>query len=261
MILLQRLTKLIEGKTEGEGIADKRTSKRMTPTTSSADSAVELHGIAKDYQIANQRVHALREVSLRVVRGSRVAIMGKSGAGKSTLLHVIGTLERPTRGVLKINGQDVSKIDDVTASAFRNVTIGFVFQASNLLPEFSALENVMMPGLIKGMAHRTIQQRAALMLQRVGLQKRQHHRPSELSGGEKQRVAIARALVMTPTLILADEPTGNLDKGTGIQVRDLLFALCSEHNATLLLVTHDPELANDFDQRIFMEDGKIIEHL
>ena len=221
--------------------------------------AVELQDIAKDYMIASQRVHALRDLSLQVERGSRVAIMGKSGAGKSTLLHVIGTLERPTRGVLKINGQDVSKINDVVASEFRNVTVGFVFQASNLLPEFSALENVMMPGLIKGMAARTIQKRAELMLKRVGLQQRQQHRPSELSGGEKQRVAIARALVMTPTLILADEPTGNLDKSTGMQVRDLLFALCAEHQATLLLVTHDHELASDFDQRIIMEDGRIIE--
>ena len=228
----------------------------MTQTTS---IAVELQNIAKDYTIADQTVHALRDLSLQVERGSRVAIMGKSGAGKSTLLHVVGTLERPTQGVLKINAQDVSKIDDVAASAFRNVTIGFVFQASNLLPEFSALENVMMPGLIKGIAHRTIQKRAALLLKRVGLQKRQQHRPSELSGGEKQRVAIARALVMTPTLILADEPTGNLDRSTGMQVRDLLFTLCSEHQATLLLVTHDHELASNFDQRIVMEDGRIIE--
>ena len=224
-----------------------------------ANITVDLQNITKDYTIAHQKVHALRDVSLCVERGSRVAIMGKSGAGKSTLLHVVGTLEKPTKGVLKINDQDVSKIDDVTASAFRNMTIGFVFQASNLLPEFSALENVMMPGLIKGIAHRTIKKRAALMLKRVGLQQRQQHRPSELSGGEKQRVAIARALVMTPTLILADEPTGNLDKSTGMQVRDLLFALCSEHKATLMLVTHDHELASEFDQRITMEDGRIIE--
>ena len=224
-----------------------------------SEVVVELDGITKDYSVSAQTVHALQGVSLQIERGSRVVIMGKSGAGKSTLLHVIGTLERPSSGRLKINGRDISKVNDETASNFRNVTIGFVFQASNLLPEFTALENVMMPGLIRDIAYSRIFQRAESILARVGLQKRQHHRPSELSGGEQQRVAIARALVMTPSLILADEPTGNLDKSTGLQVRDLLFSLCTEYQATMLLVTHDRELADSFGQNLMMEDGKIIE--
>lgn len=220
---------------------------------------VELQNISKSYQVVSQTVHALREVSVKITRGSRVAIRGKSGAGKSTLLHVIGTLERPSGGSLKINNTDVSFISDDIASSFRNSTIGFVFQASNLLPEFTALENVMMPGLIRGLKYSKVRDKARRLLERTGLGERWQHRPSELSGGEQQRVAIARSLIMTPSLLLADEPTGNLDKNTGLKIRNLLFDLCAEYKATMLLVTHDPDLASCFAQTLLMEDGRIIE--
>ena len=227
--------------------------------TRPAKHCLELHNVSKHYAINNQVVVALTAISLRIVRGSRVVIMGKSGAGKSTLLQVIGTLERPTSGNLQIETTDVASMDDETVSLFRNATIGFVFQANNLLPEFTALENVMMPGLIAGAGYRRVANKAKQVLQRVGLQDRQRHRPSELSGGEQQRVAIARALIMTPSLILADEPTGNLDRNNGIMVRDLLFNLCEEYKATMLLVTHDRDLASCFSQHLLMEDGSIIE--
>lgn len=220
---------------------------------------VELRNISKNYQVVSQTVHALREITVKIATESRVAIRGKSGAGKSTLLHVIGTLERPSGGVLKINDTDISGITDDVASSFRNSTIGFVFQAGNLLPEFSALENVMMPGLIRGLRYGKVRDKARRLLERTGLGKRHSHRPSELSGGEQQRVAIARALIMTPSLLLADEPTGNLDKNTGLKIRDLLFDLCTEYKATMLLVTHDSDLAGCFKQTILMEDGRIIE--
>ena len=221
--------------------------------------SVVLQNICKDYLVVTQRVRALKDISVTIAKGSRVAVTGKSGAGKSTLLHVIGTLERPTSGALCIDGSDVALASDAAASEFRNTAIGFVFQASNLLPEFTALENVMMPALIRGWNYRRAKVRAARLLERTALGQRLHHRPAELSGGEQQRTAIARALVMNPALILADEPTGNLDKKTGIKVRELLLELCIEFKATMLLVTHDPDLASCFEQKLGMEDGRIIE--
>ena len=221
--------------------------------------SVVLQNIYKDYLVVTQRVQALKDISVTIATGSRVAVTGKSGAGKSTLLHVIGTLERPTQGKLSIEGKDVSLASDAAASEFRNTAIGFVFQASNLLPEFTALENVMMPALIRGWSYRQAKVRAARLLERTSLGHRLHHRPAELSGGEQQRTAIARALIMNPSLILADEPTGNLDKKTGIKVRELLLELCVEFKATMLLVTHDPDLASCFAQKLHMEDGRIIE--
>ncbi len=218
-----------------------------------------LKNICKDYLVVTQRVQALKDITITIARGSLVAVTGKSGAGKSTLLHVIGTLERPTSGSLCIDGRDVSLASDAAASEFRNTAIGFIFQASNLLPEFSALENVMMPALIGGCSYRQARARAAQLLERTALGARLHHRPAELSGGEQQRTAIARALCMNPALILADEPTGNLDKKTGIKVRELLLELCAAFKATMLLVTHDQDLASCFKQRLCMEDGRIIE--
>ena len=221
--------------------------------------SVVLHNICKDYLVVSQRVHALKDISVTITKGSRIAITGKSGAGKSTLLHVIGTLERPTTGSLHIDGSDVSLASDAAASEFRNRAIGFVFQSSNLLPEFTALENVMMPALIRGARYRQARVKAAQLLERTALGHRLHHRPAELSGGEQQRTTIARALIMNPSLILADEPTGNLDKKTGIKVRELLLELCAEFKATMLLVTHDQDLAACFEQQLRMEDGRIIE--
>ena len=221
--------------------------------------SVVLQNICKDYLVVTQRVQALKDINVTIDKGSRVAVTGRSGAGKSTLLHVIGTLERPTTGSLCIDGSDVSLASDAAASEFRNTAIGFVFQASNLLPEFTALENVMMPALIRGWSYRKAKVRAAQLLERTALDHRLHHRPAELSGGEQQRTTIARALIMNPSLILADEPTGNLDKKTGIKVRELLLELCAEFKATMLLVTHDQDLASCFKQRLRMEDGRIIE--
>ncbi len=221
--------------------------------------SIEMSGVEKIYHIERQSVPALRGVDLQVGRGVIAGLVGKSGAGKSTMLHIIGTLDRPTRGVVRLNGTDVSKMDDYEASSFRNVSVGFVFQMNNLLGEFSALENVMMPGLIAGADRETIATRARSLLKDVGLGERVDHRPGELSGGEQQRVAIARALLMQPPILLADEPTGNLDQKTSHAIQDLLINICNAQNVTMILVTHDMELASRLPHQIVMEDGRIVE--
>ena len=220
---------------------------------------ITLENVRKIYAIEKQRVEALAGVDLKIAQGSLVSITGKSGAGKTTLLHIIGMLDRPSMGRIIIGGTDISDMPDHIASEFRNCTVGFVFQLSNLLPEFSALENVMMPGLISGAQKHLVQDRAAALLNSVGLSNRENHRPGELSGGEQQRVAIARALLMSPPLLLADEPTGNLDIKTSRAVQDLLLELCVQHKITMLLVTHDLELAGRLPRRVIMEDGRIID--
>lgn len=225
----------------------------------SLNAVIELRQVSKVYKIAEQSVEALRSVDLKIPPGSMTAITGKSGAGKTTLLHIIGTLDRPTQGRVLLNGTDVSGMPDSLMSTFRNGTIGFVFQMNNLLPEFSALENVMMPGLISGAGRGEIEERASKLLVAVGLTGRMKHRPGELSGGEQQRVAIARSLLMSPPLLLADEPTGNLDKKTSNEIVDLMFGLCETHGMTLLLVTHDPDLSARVPSQIVMEDGRIID--
>jgi lipoprotein-releasing system ATP-binding protein len=201
---------------------------------------------------------ALVDFTLAVEPGQTVAIVGPSGAGKSTLLHIIGTLDRPTVGRVLINGIDVSALTDRELSRFRSRSIGFIFQMHNLLPEFSAIENVMMPGIIAGMRISDLRDRAAGLLASVGLESRLNHKPGELSGGEQQRVAIARALFMAPPLLVADEPTGNLDRRTSIMIQDLLLELVSAQKMTLVLVTHDMELAARLPSQIVMEDGEII---
>ncbi len=228
----------------------------MTKTQSGP--VISVKDLWKVYTIESQQVEALRGVTVDIPAGSVVAVTGASGAGKSTLLHVLGTLERPSSGTILLNGTDVSKMPDDMASSFRNATVGFVFQMNNLLPEFSALENVMMPGLIAGMPRAAVADRAAKLLGSVGLAKRENHRPGELSGGEQQRVAIARALLMSPPIILADEPTGNLDKKNSDAVRELLLDLCRHHGVTMLLITHDKELAKLMPQQLEMEDGKVV---
>lgn len=220
-------------------------------------NALELKNVSKVYTIESQTVTALNKVNYRVDAGSVVAITGKSGAGKSTLLHIIGTLERPSSGEVVINGTQVQNMPDQILSSFRNSTIGFIFQMNNLLPEFSALENVMMPGLIASAPGKEVKGRAAELLDAVGLAKRLNHRPGEMSGGEQQRVAIARALLMAPSILLADEPTGNLDQKSSSLITDLLFRLCEDYKMTMLLVTHDLELAKKFPGQIVMEDGNI----
>ncbi len=219
---------------------------------------IELQDVSKAYAMADHAVSALHNINLQIPSGSRIAIQGKSGAGKTTLLHIVGTLDRPSSGKVLLNGTDVSDMPDSVLSNFRNGTIGFVFQMNNLLPEFSALENVMMPGLISGANKAEISSRAEYLLKAVGLGHRLTHRPGELSGGEQQRVAIARALLMSPPILLADEPTGNLDQKTSSEIVDLMFSLCESHKMTLLLVTHDPDLAARMPQQINMEDGRIV---
>lgn len=220
--------------------------------------AISLERVTKTFMVESQRVDALREVNLRIQRGACVSITGRSGAGKSTLLHLIGTLDRPTSGTVRIAGVDVSRLPDRATSRFRNRKLGFIFQTSNLLPEFSALENVMMPGVIAGLRGPRVKGRAIQLLEAVGLGARVAHRPAEMSGGEQQRVAIARALFMEPEVILADEPTGNLDKATSLAVQDLMIDLAVHYKTTMILVTHDPELAERAPARVIMEDGQVV---
>ncbi len=227
-------------------------------TFATSQSAIRLDGVRKEYTIEATRVEALRGVSVDIPEGAMVAVTGKSGAGKSTLLHVIGTLDRPTTGQVFINGVDVSSMNDKTLSRFRNQSVGFVFQMNNLLPEFSAVENVMMPGIIAGLPTTELRKRAVKLLESVGLGERVEHKPGELSGGEQQRVAIARALMMSPPILVADEPTGNLDRKTSLMIQDLLLELVRNHRMTLLLVTHDMELASRLPSQIVMEDGLVV---
>lgn len=225
-----------------------------------ADSIIQLKNVHKTFQIANQRVHALRGVDLSLKKGQLVGVTGRSGSGKSTLLHVIGTLDTPSSGIVSLNGRDVSNLTDKDASMFRNRTVGFVFQMNNLLPEFSALENVIMPGLIAGIGRDALKNRAEALLKAVDLGHRLEHRPAELSGGEQQRVAIARALLMEPPILLCDEPTGNLDKKNGERVEEILVELSRRTQVTMLLVTHDNELAKRLPYQVVMEDGNIVDY-
>lgn len=227
-------------------------------TAQGTTAAIILNGVTKAFVVESQRVEALRGVDLRIERGSCVSITGRSGAGKSTLLHIIGTLDRPSEGTISIGGIDVSRMSDQATSKFRNRKLGFIFQSSNLLPEFSALENVMMPGVIAGVRGDAARERAAYLLNSVGLRDRASHRPAELSGGEQQRVAIARALFMEPEVLLADEPTGNLDKGTSLAIQDLLMELAAVHKTTMILVTHDQMLAGRMPSQVIMEDGRVL---
>ena len=215
--------------------------------------------VRKSYRIGDQEVEALRGVNLVIPPGSLVAVTGKSGAGKSTLLHILGTLDRPTSGQVFLDGTDVSRMSDQQASHFRNASVGFVFQMNNLLHEFSAVENVMLPGLIAGAQRPKVRERAVKLLSAVGLAARLEHRPGELSGGEQQRVAIARALVMAPPILLADEPTGNLDQKTSLAIQELLMHICRENQVTMLLVTHDPDLARRMPMQVVMEDGRVVD--
>ncbi len=220
---------------------------------------IEMHGLKKTYEIGSQCVDALKGIDLSIPAGTVAAITGRSGSGKSTLLHLVGALDRPTGGELLIQGQDVMKFPDAKLSHFRNRKVGFVFQMHNLLAEFSAVENVMMPGLIAGADKFLVKERAKKILGQVGLAQRSEHRPSELSGGEQQRVAIARALLMEPPILLADEPTGNLDKKNSHAIQELLSELCVTKGLTMLLVTHDNSLAERLPNQVVFEDGLVVD--
>jgi len=221
-----------------------------------ASPVIELGDITKVYQMGNVEVHALRGVSLRVCQGEMVAIMGPSGSGKSTLMNIIGCLDQPTAGSYKLADEDVSRMNDNQLADIRSRRIGFVFQSFNLLPRTTALENVELPLLYAGARDRRGRARAAL--EAVGLVERMHHRPNELSGGEQQRVAIARALVNGPSIILADEPTGNLDSKAGAEVMGLFQQLNVEQGITVILVTHEPDIAAHTRRILHIYDGQIV---
>ena len=220
---------------------------------------IEASGLVKTFATNGSTVSALKGIDLEIKKGETLAVVGVSGSGKSTLLHILGTLDRPTEGAVLYEGQDVFDKNDGELAVFRNRQIGFVFQFHYLLPEFSALENVMMPPLIQRMELKKAREAATEILERVGLGERLSHRPGELSGGEQQRVAIARAIVLKPKVILADEPTGNLDLETGQSILDLFLKLNKEEGLTLILVTHNPSLAMRLRKRIKLLDGRIVD--
>ena len=201
----------------------------------------------------------MKGIDFQVGKSEVVSIMGASGAGKSTLLQILGTLSTPDAGSLEIDGTDVLHLGGKDLSAFRNRRIGFVFQFHHLLPEFNALENVMIPAFIAGRSDRDAKEAATRLLNEMGLGERMDHKPSELSGGEQQRVAIARALVNDPAILFADEPSGNLDSKTKAEIHQLFFDLRERHGQTIVIVTHDPELAAMCDRSLFMRDGLFVE--
>ena len=217
------------------------------------------YDLVRTYQLDGLRVSALRGVTVEVPAGGHVAIVGPSGSGKSTLMHLLGGLDRPTSGRLLIDGRDVAGLDAAGLARLRNEAIGFVFQSFHLLARTSALDNVALPLVYRGMRAARRREAAAAMLDRVGLGHRLGHRPNQLSGGEQQRVAIARALVTGPRVLLADEPTGNLDSGTGAEVLALLSRLNAEDGVALLVVTHDAQVAARAHRRIVMRDGLVVE--
>jgi lipoprotein-releasing system ATP-binding protein len=220
---------------------------------------LQCEGLTKTYRKDGAAVEVLRGVDLTVHEGEAIAILGTSGAGKSTLLHVLGTLEPPTAGEILFYGKNVTRFSSEKIAQFRNREIGFIFQFHYLLQEFTALENVLMPALIAGEDRAKFEERARELLEEVGLGHRLTHRPSELSGGEQQRVALARALVMHPRLLLADEPTGNLDSGNAEKVKDLFLSLSEKRGITVAVVTHDENIAYGFSRHLVMKDGLIVE--
>ena len=200
----------------------------------------------------------MKNIDLQVQKGEIVAIVGASGAGKSTLLHILGTLDTPDQGQVIIHEKDVFTQSSRDLATFRNKSIGFVFQFHNLLPEFTALENVLIPGYIANRDDKEVKKRAEGLLDMLGLNGRKHHKPSELSGGEQQRAAVARALVNSPDLILADEPSGNLDSKNAVELHNLFFQLRKDLNQTFIIVTHNPELSRMADRRLEIRDGQIV---
>lgn len=220
------------------------------------DIVLEGIDIHKSFQTGAETLHVLKGVDIRIRRGEIVSVVGASGVGKSTLLHILGALDRPTQGKVRLDSTDVFSLNDKKLAHFRNKTVGFVFQFHHLLPEFSALENVMMPRLIAGEEMGSIKEKAERFLSEVGLAERIHHKPGELSGGEQQRVAVARALVNEPQIVIADEPSGNLDKATGEELHNLLSELNRKKNQTFIIATHNQLLAQRAHRIVTLVDGK-----
>jgi len=226
--------------------------------TSQTPVKIELRGLVKTFRHNGIQVEVLTGVDLDIHQGETLAVVGASGVGKSTLLHILGTLERPSAGKVQWDGADVFALDDRSLAAFRNRKVGFVFQFHHLLAEFNALENVMMPALIARIPQPVAREQAEAILVRVGLKERLTHRVSTLSGGEQQRVAVARALVLEPEVLLADEPTGNLDPKSGARVQDLILELNRERGLTSVIVTHNLAMARVLDRQITLLDGKTV---
>jgi lipoprotein-releasing system ATP-binding protein len=220
---------------------------------------LEITDLKKSFDHMGKRIDVLRGLNLKVEQGEMCAVVGASGAGKSTFLHVVGTLDRPTGGSIRVNGDDVTTMSERALAEFRNKTIGFVFQFHHLLPEFTALENTMMPGLIRKMDRTKLEAEALTILDEVGLSHRITHKPGELSGGEQQRVALARALVLKPPLLLADEPTGNLDGATADAIHDVFFQMNDRYGTTMLLVTHNPALAKRLPRTLRLAEGRVMD--
>jgi len=216
--------------------------------------------LAKSYTDAHSTLHVLRDIDLTIRQGEQIAIMGASGSGKSTLLHLLGGLDTPTGGQIRIDGTPIERLNAVKLGRLRNRALGFIYQFHHLLPEFTALENVAMPLLVRGVSAAKASDEAARMLDRVGLSGRLTHKPGELSGGERQRAAVARALVARPVCVLADEPTGNLDRKNADQVYDLMLELNREFSTSYLVVTHDPQIAERMDRIMVLNDGYIAEN-
>ena len=222
-----------------------------------SNTILACEAVCKNYYDGQLNVQVLDNLTLQVEKGRSIGIVGASGSGKSTLLHILGGLDKPTSGRVSLMGQDLSELSQKQLSGLRNRHLGFVYQFHHLLPEFSALENVMMPLLIGKRPKEQARERALLMLEKVGLKDRVQHRPGELSGGERQRAAIARALVTDPACLLADEPTGNLDRKNALNILDMMMELKQELGTALVVVTHDDEMAARFDRVLNMTDGAL----
>ena len=221
------------------------------------NALVLIEGLKKSFMHMGRQLDVLQGIDLNIQQGQILAIVGPSGAGKSTLLHCLGTLDLPSSGRIRLGAEELTTMSGARLAAVRNRDIGFVFQFHHLLPEFTALENLMIPGLIQGRSKKEMEKRGRALLEEVGLEKRATHRPGELSGGEQQRVAVARALALDPKLVLADEPTGNLDTATSDSIHDLFFQINRDHGTTIVVVTHNPAFAERMPRVVGLRDGRV----